>query len=566
MNFLNKYNTKIAIFIFTLILIIGFFGRNLNPFDGTFFTGHDETQAARVSEFTYNLEQGQFPPRIAPHFSFGLGYPVFNYYAPFSYWITSGLDYLGFDTIAALEIGYTIALLVGLIGMYLLLREYVSFYPSIAGALTYLSSPYIAVDIFVRGNLGELWIFALLPLTIYFLKTNTKKRFIFTALITAALFSSHNILSLVSIVLVILYVLFNDKKLLNFIVVGVAILLDAYFLLPAVAEIGLVHATSVAVGTKFTEHFLCLSQIWSSAWGFAGSAPGCSADGMSFMLGKAQILITLFGIGLFGYRYFKKLDKDFKIPIFFLILIVGSVFMTTSVSQFLWNIFKPITSLFQFPWRFLMISIFGMAFFAGYAVEYFPKKWGSYFSILLIIALIVMNHKFFYGQNVSISEFRTKYLSQEYLKNEVAFHVAEYLPTSADYQIWKGLEKLDQKFDIKGPIIPAKDQNMLLLQDTPFQKIIMVKSKTPIVANIHFAPYWSITLNQIPYIPHKFDALGRPFINVSAETYDGVVIKYSQTQIEQIANWITILTLITTIGTLVFIFRPSWKIVKVKKI
>src|SRR3989344_551800 len=567
MNFFKNTKIQIAVFIFTLILIIGIFGRNLNPFDGVFFTGHDETQAARVAEFTYNLQERQIPPRISPHFSYGLGYPVFNYYAPFSYWIVSGLDYIGLDTIAALEIGYMLALIIGFVGIYLLLRSYFSFYAALAGALAYLSSPYIAVDIFVRGNLGEMWVFALLPLVLYFLKTNTKKRFIFTALVAAALFSSHNILSLVSVGVVVLFILLNKTKLLNFAVIIVALLLDAYFLVPAVAELGFVHATAVATGTKFTDHFLCLSQLWTSTWGFAGSAPGCNADGMSFMLGKIQIIVLIIGVLLFGYRYFKKQTGDIKTPLFFLILILGSVFMTTAFSQFLWEISKSVTSLFQFPWRFLMITVFGMAFFIGYVVEYFPKKWGVYFSILIIIVLFVMNHKFFYGQNIALSEFKTKYLSSKYLKNTVAYRVAEYLPVSVDYKNWRALEQNSQKPEFEGPIVAMKDQNMLLLQDSPYQKIIMVKSKTPILANIHYAPYWSITVNQEPFIPHKFDALGRPFITtVSAEAYDGVVIKYTQTQTEQIGNWITMLTILTTIGSLAFIYRPAWKIVTVKKI
>ena len=34
---------------------------------------------------------------MAPEFSFGLGYPVFNFYAPASYWFTSIFSLAGFD-------------------------------------------------------------------------------------------------------------------------------------------------------------------------------------------------------------------------------------------------------------------------------------------------------------------------------------------------------------------------------------------------------------------------------------------------------------------------------------
>ena len=566
MNFLQNKKYQIYIFIFTLILIIWIFGRNLNPFDVIFFTGHDETQAARVAEFTYNLEQGQIPPRIAPHFSYGLGYPIFNYYAPFPYWVVSGLDFIGFDIVAALEIGYILAMIIGFTGMYFLLRSYFSFYAALVGAIAYLSSPYIAVDIFVRGNLGEMWAFALLPLTLYFLKINSKKIFVITFLTTAALFTSHNILSPISLAIVVLYILVNKSKLLNFSVIGVALLLDAYFLIPAITELGFVQAASLAVETKFTDHFLCLSQLWSSPWGFAGSAQGCSADGMSFMIGKLQILTAISGILFLVYRYYKKQLKDVKTPLFFLILMFGSVFMTTSLSQFLWEWLKPITALFQFPWRFLIITVFGMAFFIAYLIDNLPKDWRDYAGILIFIVMLAMNQKFFYGQNISLSEFKIKYLSENYIKNNVAYKIAEYLPKSADYKTWRSIENTDQKLEIDGPVISLENQDVLILQDTPLQKIVMAKTKNPLIANIHYAPYWKITINQEEFIPTRFDSLGRPIIPVSNETYDGVVIKYEQTDMESIANWITFFTFIGAISSLLFIYKLSWKIVTVKKI
>ena len=150
-------------FIITLLFIVIFLGRSLNPFSSKMFTFHDETQAARVQQFVLNIKNLQIPPRIAPDFSFKLGYPIFNYYSPFPYWITSILHLTGISVINSLKISFLLAIVVGFVSMFLLLRLFFNFYPSLLAATLYVSSPWLAVEIFIRGNLAETWFIALLP-------------------------------------------------------------------------------------------------------------------------------------------------------------------------------------------------------------------------------------------------------------------------------------------------------------------------------------------------------------------------------------------------------------------
>ena len=90
---------KKIVFVIVLLLIIFFLGRNLNPFSSTMFTFHDSTQPARVQQFVLNLKTLKIPPRIAPDFSFKLGFPVFNFYAHFSYWLTVLINLTGFGIV-----------------------------------------------------------------------------------------------------------------------------------------------------------------------------------------------------------------------------------------------------------------------------------------------------------------------------------------------------------------------------------------------------------------------------------------------------------------------------------
>ena len=170
--------------VFVILLIFFYLGSSVSPTSKSMFTFHDETQAARVEQFTQNLTSFHIPPRMAPEFSYGMGYPVFNFYAPFAYYVTSILNILGLSVIAALKTSFLLALLGAFLGMYLFLKELFDKSSALFGATLYITSSFIPVEIFVRGNLSEMWFIALFPITLFLLVKNskvfTKKTFFLT--------------------------------------------------------------------------------------------------------------------------------------------------------------------------------------------------------------------------------------------------------------------------------------------------------------------------------------------------------------------------------------------------
>ena len=133
-----------------------------------------------------------------------------------------------------------------------------------------------------------------------------------TVLICHLLLTSHNILSLLSIPVIVIYSLLLPEKKRIFTILLVGLVSAAYFFLPLIAESSLTYATYVATLTKFKDHFLCVNQLWQSPWGYGGSAPGCSADGMSFKLGKPQVLMSILGLCLYFWvlaKHNKKRDE-----------------------------------------------------------------------------------------------------------------------------------------------------------------------------------------------------------------------------------------------------------------
>jgi hypothetical protein len=412
--------------------MIVFFGKNLNPFSPTMFQFHDETQPARIQQFTSNLKKIEIPPRVAYDFNQKKGYPVFNFYSPFSYWITSLINITGFNIINSIKLSFLLALLTAFLGTFLFLRLTFDFYPALLGGIFYVTSLYFPVDIFVRGNLAEIWFLALFPLGFYFILLNSQKpsnlRFFLGAFILSFIFTSHNIYSLISIPLIIIFSFLLKNKKQNLLMIGSSLLLTAYFWLPALTEMKYTIAKEMAAKTNFHDHFLCWWQLWQSPWGFGGSTAGCIEDGMSFMIGKIQVIFFILGITLFLHDLFIKNKKLNLTLLFFIVYPLLLLFLTTYQSRFIWDFFSPLMSVIQFPWRFIGLSLIGITFLSGYFFQKLKIPLKNFFIIFIIISVLIINGKHFYGKVISNNAFEKKFLSQEYIENKAALSIPEYFP------------------------------------------------------------------------------------------------------------------------------------------
>lgn len=554
---------KIVLVVF-LILIIFLFGKNLNPFSSSMFEFHDSTQLARINQFTLNLKELKIPPRIAPDFSFKLGFPVFNYYAPTSYWITSFINLLGISEINSLKISFLLALILSFIFMFKFLHLYFDFYFALIGALAYTSSPWLASEIFVRGNLAEIWFITLLPLAFYMVKKNSlssnKKTFILTTIFLSLTLTTHNVLSLILFFILIFFILINKNPLKNFLALFLSFLINSYYFIPAILEMPLVQATNLVKNTIYSDHLLCPWQLWTTPyWGYGGSIKGC-LDGMSFMMGKIQIILSFIGIVLFFYSIFNKKNKkeNNKDSLFFLSLFLISFFLITNISFAFSKFFEPILSYLQYPWRFLTFYLFSSIFFIGkIGKNNLLKKTKNLKIFIVFIGLIIILHnsKFFKKQTLINNIYQQKYLSQNYIENQAAYNIAEYLPKTVDYKFWRSLEKKNE-INLNNNFVYSLTGNQpKIIVDKPFLKSAEIYPGDNIL-NISYLPYWKIYLNKKSYQPKNLDSLGRPIISIYQPTK--INIQYQQTLIEKISNLLTLISFI-----ILFIFSKKFSKIKI---
>lgn len=429
-----------------LLLLLSFFA--VSPLlNQGFFPMHDDTQPARVFEMTKSLRAGMFPVRWVADLGYGYGYPIFNFYAPLPYYIGSLFMIIGFDAILSTKIMIITGIIFSGFSMYLLASEFWGKSGGLISALLYLYFPYHAVNIYVRGAVSEFWAYAFIPLVFwgfYKLFKEGKYRYIvISALSYSGLILSHNLTAMMVspflIALIAFFIMRNYKKknfknIANIIYAFfIGIFVSSFYWMPALLEMGNTNVEStIKGGANFRDHFVCLNQLWYSQWGYGGSTSTCF-DGLSFMLGKMNILIVLLSIiSFFIVLYKKKLNK--KILTVFIFTFSGlliSVFLLLSEAKFIWEYIFPM-KYFQYPWRFLNMIGFFMAFLGGgiilFSRQIIKNKIFILIEVVLLLALIIiMNTKFFTPQKIILRE-ESYYTSEYALKWRISKISDEYLP------------------------------------------------------------------------------------------------------------------------------------------
>jgi len=129
-----------------------------------------------------------------------------------------------------------------------------------------------------------------------------------------------------------------------------------------------------------------------------------------------------------------------------------------------------------------------------------------------------------------------------YLNKVVAYNIREYVPRDIDYEYWHYLNPLEVEhkeipFDYTAPL--ETDLSYDIIKNDTFLKQFVFNESGSAIINIHYFPFWNISINNEKVIPTEFDRLQRPI--VSLNTPSTLTVQYQQTVVEKTANTITVL-------------------------
>ena len=220
-----------------------------------------EYHLLRVYVFEHAFRDGQWLPRWVPDLFVGYGYPIFNYYAPGTYYAALIVRALGADVYTTVQALGALAACLGAAGAFCLTlalardaaaaRPRVAIAAGIAAALAYAYAPYpFITNLIIRADLAEALGLALLPWTLLAAwragRSPSSGRALVNAAGIGAIVLTHNLTALIALpaaVCVSLCAAFaapNDTRKSALLQLGAAVVfalgLTAFFWVPALVE------------------------------------------------------------------------------------------------------------------------------------------------------------------------------------------------------------------------------------------------------------------------------------------------------------------------------------------
>lgn len=408
-----------------------------------YFPMHDDMQAMRLLQMDKCVADGQIPCRWVPDMGYGYGYPQFNYYAPLPYYIMEGFHLLGFSFLDSVKSFFVLSVFISAFGMYFLGRRLWGNTGGFVSALFYTYLPYRAVDMYVRGAVGELAAFSVLPFVFLFaykiIKNENKADLGFT-LALSTLFTSHNITSIMILPFLLIWILFlalketkrfpfkqlaKEYAMSSLWSLGIA----SFFLIPAWFEKKLVHIGSLVSGYfSYFSHFVGIKTLlFGSYWGYGFSETG-AFDEINLSIGPLHLLFAF--LGLLG-AWLSKKKSEFKLILVLLVSAFFTLFMIHPKSVFLWKTIS-ILKYFQFPWRFLLMAGFLLSLATGSIVFLVKTKKTIKVTVFGVTVLILIFYASFFQPKAWLNINDNDKFSGDSWRLQQTVSILDYLPIYAE--------------------------------------------------------------------------------------------------------------------------------------
>ena len=331
---------------------------------------HDINTFFWSKAFHQVFESGISYPKWIPQLWHGFGLPVFYIYNPFFYFAVLGFQLLNIGTIVSIKLVLILSTLSGAYFMYLLAREFMQKHTAFMVTSLFILTPYYISLVYLRGAFPEFLALNLIPLLLWSvtkLFRNIKDyKYLITSIIALSLIIlTHNLTGAIALFVLFIYIFylyFFEKKnnrflILNGIMLLFSALLTMFYWLPMLINLKYINSVFwVSDNFFFAKNFPTISNLLNLQF---------LRDIGWMTLGIIPVIILL--LGWISYREILSATSRRRI-LFILILTTFFVFLITTFSDFIWTMFSYI-GIFQFPARFIGISILLLAILGGFVLE-----------------------------------------------------------------------------------------------------------------------------------------------------------------------------------------------------
>lgn len=512
---------------------------------------HDgQDHVARIANFYLSLTQGNSIPRWAGNLNWGYGHPILMFLYPMPSYIASFVHWIGFSFVDSTKLVFGIAFIASILAMYGWLNRAYGKRAGFIGALLYGFAPYRFIDMSVRGALGEHVAFVFPPLICWGLLLVAKKErktlsLLLISLSSACLLLSHNALSLMFFPLIFLYMLylffFETKSRSRFLcltsyVIFLGFLISAFFWVPAFFE-GKYTLRDILTKGDFTNRFVSWQWFFVSPWNYGGGNEFSKEIGWFHWLGIVGSAIV----------FVKTKEKKLRIFISaFFIAFAASLFLMTEYSQLIWTK-VTILQKFQFPWRFLSVSVFASAVLGGVTVSKFQR--GKLLLTVFCLLLIVQSYFMWFPKDFSIKP--------ESFYSGIFNGTTD---TGESSPIWS-IRFMEQLPKTPYEIIEGKGNiSSISRSSTKHEFLVNAQTKVRVLDNTLYFPGWGIVVDgqtvDVQFQDPQYRGLMTFWVEPGSHT---VRVVFSETKLRQVADWISLGSLLVLIVTVIIGLTKIWQ-------
>ncbi|QQS44085.1 hypothetical protein IPM65_00565 [Candidatus Roizmanbacteria bacterium] len=515
-------------------------------------TSDGAMHAIRFVSYYKEIVEGQFPVRWTGQFHYGYGTTLFNFVYPLPYFVAFPFIAVGMSPVLTLKLSFALTYILAGVGMYLFASRFfkdmrVAFFVTIL----YQFAPFRLVEMLVRGNLGALYAYAIIPFLffsiIYFLEKRTYLSWLLITISVSLITLSHTIMGFAFLALSGVFVLINTRKIKEILLTYSAFLkgiaASAFFIIPAILE---QKYTNGFLFTKdlFYHHFPSLKALFSPNF----------TNAESLRVAEVSVQIGLFHVLTLVLAVFLLLRKKYKLETklmigFLFIATFGTIVFMQPISEPLWEKITFIRQ-FQYPWRFVGILTFTTALLGAYVLRdiLFLKNR----SVFIALSILIIGSTVYYWRPL-----------QGFQSFDRAFYW-EY-PLTTNYfsevnTIWMAEEPTD--YPAKRTEVIGGEARILSADRKSTMHTYEIEAETPAIVldRTYFFPGWKVFVDgkETP-IQFQDPAYAGMITFQVPEGKHTVVVQFEQSKIQQAGNMISLGTLTVLAAVAVALYRRQRK-------
>jgi Predicted integral membrane protein len=382
----SKFWKKEGFWHYTIIFICALLFCGLYLFIGAqgYFVGGDDAlfHISRYFSVLRGWLDGQVVPQIDPTFLSGFGHSWNIFYGPLPAYAATVVfrGLLNWQ----LSIALVILMAIFLTGVFAYRFMKDIFYAmkrgnvaALIGAIVYIWSPYLIIDLYGRAAIGEVFAFIFMPVVFHGLwkLVNSKKNGIGLLVVgMVGLILSHSLSAVVALIFGSLFLLLNIKKIIPIwkkfiknilLAIVIALGLTAFFVLPFIENMSLgIYAIN---NDWFAENIMYFNSESINNNRLAIGNSWLGTRDFSFYF----IVIMAVGSATTAIFLNKKDEKKVEIKKYLLLLIPALILTTTLID---WRFIPDLFYTVQFPTRFLGIASLLVAIIAGYGIIWLVER------------------------------------------------------------------------------------------------------------------------------------------------------------------------------------------------